>query len=54
MEPMVREFTNETELISVVNQLSSQGVSKENLYVLTHDPDRTKRLTEKTEQVKSV
>lgn len=49
MGPMVREFTNETELMSVVNLLSSQGVSKENLYVLTHDSDRTNRLAEKTD-----
>ncbi len=49
MEPIVREFMNETELIHEVSQLSAQGIDKDNVYVLSHDADRTHRIVEEAE-----
>lgn len=43
MKPTVKEFYDDKELITEVEKLSSQGVDKHNLYVLSHDDDRTDR-----------
>ncbi len=49
MKPVVEEFKNDTELMNVVKSLSSKGISKENLYVLSHDDDRTDRVADKVD-----
>ena len=49
MKPVVEEFKDDTELMNVVKSLSSKGVSKENLYVLSHDDDRTDRVADKVD-----
>jgi adenylosuccinate synthase len=46
MKPTVKEFYNDEELISEVEKLSSQGINKKNLYVLSHDDDRTERVAD--------
>jgi adenylosuccinate synthase len=46
LKPTVKEFYNDKELISEVEKLSSQGISKKNLYVLSHDDDRTERVAD--------
>ena len=46
MKPKVIEFHDDTELMSEVKNLSAQGVSKEDLYVISHDSDRDKRVAE--------
>jgi hypothetical protein len=46
MKPTVKEFYNDQELISEVEKLSSQGIDKKNLYVLSHDDDRTERVAD--------
>lgn len=46
MKPIVQEFKDDTELMNTVKSLSDKGVSKDNLYVLSHDDDRTDRVAE--------
>lgn len=46
MKPVVQEFKDDTELMNTVKSLSAKGVSKDDLYVLSHDDDRTDRVAE--------
>jgi hypothetical protein len=46
MKPTVKEFYNDKELISEVEMLASKGIDKKNLYVLSHDDDRTERVAD--------
>src|SRR5699024_11943795 len=43
MLPKVIEFDDDTKLMEEVKNLAAQGVSKDNLYVISHDDDRDKR-----------
>jgi len=45
MEPAVKGFTDDTKLIHEVKSLTAKGVSKEHLYVMSHDDDRTNRVS---------
>lgn len=47
MKPTVHEFQDDQALISEVETLASRGISKDNLYVISHDDDRTNRIAEK-------
>nr|WP_219914570.1 general stress protein [Thalassobacillus sp. CUG 92003] len=42
--PFIREYTNDEKLIDDVGKLKDKGISRDNVYVLTHDDDRTKRI----------
>src|SRR5699024_12045385 len=44
MLPKVIEFADDTKLMEEVKKLAAQGVSKDNLYVISHDVDRDKRV----------
>ncbi len=46
MKPVIQEFKDDTELMHVVKSLSEKGVSKDNLYVMSHDDDRTNRVAD--------
>lgn len=46
MKPAIKEFKDDTELMNEVKSLSRKGVSKDDLYVLSHDDDRTERVAE--------
>lgn len=46
MKPKVLEFHDDTKLMEEVKNLSAQGISKENLYVISHDDDRDKRVAD--------
>jgi len=52
MRPFVREYINEEQLKTDVNKLQASGVAKEDIYILTHDNDRTDRLVDATESNK--
>lgn len=52
MRPFVREYINEEQLKTDVNKLQASGVAKEDIYILTHDNDRTDRLVDVTESNK--
>ncbi|MFD2209786.1 general stress protein [Virgibacillus halophilus] len=44
MKPFVKEYKNDEQLQNDVRVLKDKGVSKENIYILSHDDDRTKRV----------
>lgn len=46
MKPKVTEFQDDTELMKEVKNLAANGIDKENLYVMSHDTDRDKRVAE--------
>ncbi|WP_442961090.1 general stress protein [Pseudogracilibacillus sp. SO30301A] len=46
MKPKVKEFTNDQALITEVQELTARGVDRTDIYVLTHDADRTNRLAD--------
>lgn len=46
MKPAVIEFNDDTALMNEVKSLASKGVSKEELYVMSHDDDRTDRVAD--------
>lgn len=47
MKPVVTEFQDDLALVAEVEKQATAGVKKENLYVITHDDDHTKRIAEK-------
>lgn len=49
MNPLYKEFTNDEEVVSAVQALKEKEVSDENIYVITHDDDRTKRIADNAE-----
>lgn len=52
MKPVVKEFKDDIELMNEVKSLSVKGVSKDNLYVISHDGDRTDRIVDGTDASK--
>lgn len=44
MKPVVREYFNDEKLIEDVNHFIESGVDKENIYIMSHDEDRTERV----------
>lgn len=46
MKPVVREYTNDEKLMKDINELKEIGVAREDIYVLSHDDDRTERIAE--------
>lgn len=49
MKPIVKEFQDDRSLIMEVKALSARGISKENLYVISHDDDRTDRVSDQVD-----
>ncbi|WP_249869963.1 general stress protein [Oceanobacillus saliphilus] len=46
MKPFIREYVNEQQLKTDVNKLQAKGVPKDDIYILTHDDERTGRLAD--------
>ncbi len=46
MKPKIIEFQDDTKLMAEVKNLAAQGVHKDNLYVMSHDDDRDKRVAD--------
>jgi hypothetical protein len=44
LRPVFREFENDEYLVVEAQRLKSQGTSSDEMYVLAHDTDRTKRV----------
>ncbi|PKR76886.1 general stress protein [Halalkalibacillus sediminis] len=42
--PFIREYTNDEKLVEDIKKLSENGVRRDDVYVLSHDDDRTKRI----------
>ncbi|MBG9822897.1 general stress protein [Bacillus safensis] len=49
MKPVVREYSNDETLQKDVEQLKALGVAREDIYVLSHDDDRTERIASNTD-----
>ncbi|MFC4024290.1 general stress protein [Oceanobacillus longus] len=49
MKPFIREYINEEQLKTDVNKLQARGVKKGDIYLLTHDDERTGRLADGSE-----
>lgn len=47
MKPIVKEFQDDLALVAEVKAQADKGISKDNLYVVSHDDDRTKRIADK-------
>lgn len=44
MKPAVKEFQDDTELMGEVNRQAAAGIAKDDLFVISHDDDRTHRV----------
>lgn len=44
MKPAYKEFFNDEEVITAVNALKASNISEDDIYVITHDDDRTDRV----------
>ncbi|WP_082233253.1 general stress protein [Halobacillus massiliensis] len=44
--PFTREYTNDEKLMEAVKKLQNEGVNSRDIYVLSHDDDRTNRIAE--------
>ncbi|MBM7618751.1 Tat protein secretion system quality control protein TatD with DNase activity [Bacillus tianshenii] len=46
MKPTYKEFQNDEQVVGAVQELKAQGVHENDIYVITHDDDRTKRVAD--------
>jgi hypothetical protein len=46
-KPLVHVFENEQEVVNAVEELKARGIHRDNLYILTHEKERTDRINEK-------
>lgn len=49
MKPETKEFTDDVEVIEEIKRQVANGVSKDDLYVMSHDDDRTDRVADKVD-----
>ncbi|KGP92173.1 general stress protein [Pontibacillus chungwhensis BH030062] len=49
MKPFVREYHNDEKLQNDVQKLADNGITKEHIYLMSHDEDRTERLANNTD-----
>lgn len=49
LKPIVREFQDDQVLIDEVELQAAKGISKDDLYVISHDDDRTDRVADKVD-----
>ncbi|MCR6097925.1 general stress protein [Salipaludibacillus agaradhaerens] len=46
MTPIYKEFHNDEEVVSSIQALKNKGISGDNIYIVAHDDDRTKRVAD--------
>lgn len=46
MKPTYKEFQNDEQVVGAVQELKAQGVHENDIFVITHDEDRTKRVAD--------
>lgn len=46
MKPTYKEFQNDEQVVGAVQELKTRGVHENDIYVITHDDDRTKRVAD--------
>lgn len=49
MKPVVKKYTNDEELEIEINTLKDQNIDTKDIYILSHDPDRTSRIINNSE-----
>ncbi|WP_440865958.1 general stress protein [Staphylococcus shinii] len=49
MTPIVKVYSNDEEIEVNINTLKDQKINAKDVFVLTHDPDRTERIVNNTE-----
>ncbi|WP_223703043.1 general stress protein [Sutcliffiella deserti] len=49
MKPVYKEFDNDEQVVGAVQELKTKGVNENDIYVITHDDDRTKRVADKSD-----
>lgn len=49
MKPLVKEFQDDQALMKEVNMQVAKGIQREDLYVISHDDDRTDRVANKVD-----
>lgn len=48
MKPFIREYENDEKLQEDIKKISANNVKEEDIYVISHDDDRTKRIAKNT------
>ncbi|NLP49152.1 general stress protein [Bacillus sp. RO1] len=46
MKPTYKEFQNDEQVVGAVQELKTKGVHEDDIFVITHDDDRTKRVAD--------
>ncbi|GAF12701.1 LOW QUALITY PROTEIN: general stress protein 17M [Bacillus sp. JCM 19045] len=46
MKPVYKEFFNDEEVVDVVQALKARNILEDDIYVITHDDDRTDRVAD--------
>ncbi|WP_417898546.1 general stress protein [Bacillus haimaensis] len=46
MKPTYKEFQNDEQVVGAVQELKTRGVHENDIFVITHDDDRTKRVAD--------
>ncbi|MFC4736109.1 general stress protein [Bacillus daqingensis] len=46
MNPLYKEFYNDQEVVDAVTGIKEKGVNEDDIYILTHDDDRTERVAD--------
>lgn len=46
MKPIYKEFFNDEEVVDVVQALKARNILEDDIYVITHDNDRTNRVAD--------
>lgn len=49
MKPIVKEFQDDQALNEEIERLSERGITKKDLYVMSYDKDREKKVAQKTD-----
>ncbi|GAA0367082.1 general stress protein [Bacillus horti] len=49
MKPVVREYMNDEKLVHDVQELANRGIDKNDMFILSHDDDRTNRVADSAE-----
>ncbi|CAM3787805.1 general stress protein [Alkalicoccus chagannorensis] len=49
MQPIHQEFSKDKEVVEAIQDLRRKNIDEDNIYVLTHDEDRTERIADHAE-----
>ncbi|MFC4736210.1 general stress protein [Bacillus daqingensis] len=49
MQPIFKEFHNDQEVVEAIQSLKSKNINEDDIYIITHDEDRTDRIADDAE-----